>query len=76
VDEIKKHPFFKKINWKVAFERGMLPPFVPKIENPLDTSNFAIDFTSMSKEDSPANSVSGALFKGFSYVDLNESPPG
>jgi hypothetical protein len=76
VDEIKSHPFFKVIDWKKALQREMVPPFVPKFENPLDTSNFAVEFTSMNKEDSPANSVNGAIFKGFSYVDLTESPPG
>lgn len=76
VEDIKKHPFFKKVNWEVALDRGMIPPFVPKFENPLDTSNFAVEFTAMPKEDSPTILLTDAIFKGFSYVDLTESPPG
>jgi len=38
VDEIKNHPFFKGIDWdNIRCSNG---PFVPKLEHPLDTSNF------------------------------------
>lgn len=38
VEEIKNHPFFKSIVWdKVHL---MTAPFIPKIKNPEDTSNF------------------------------------
>lgn len=36
--EIKKHPWFKGINW--ALIRNEKPPLIPHISNPLDTSNF------------------------------------
>lgn len=36
--EIKSNPWFKGINW--ALIRNEKPPLVPRISNPLDTSNF------------------------------------
>jgi len=35
---IKDHPFFKSIKWQLM--RNLTPPFVPKLNGPLDTSNF------------------------------------
>lgn len=37
-EEIKKHEFFKGVNWKKI--RNMKPPFVPKLRNQIDTSYF------------------------------------
>ncbi|KJE92633.1 serine/threonine-protein kinase ppk14 [Capsaspora owczarzaki ATCC 30864] len=36
--DIKKHPFFKSINWPLL--HNAQPPIVPKLSHPLDTSNF------------------------------------
>ncbi|KAG9326931.1 hypothetical protein KVV02_001881 [Mortierella alpina] len=41
VDEIKAHPFFKGIDWTNI--RKAIPPFLPVIETPDDTSNFRFD---------------------------------
>ena len=38
VEEIMKHPFFKKINWKNI--RSMKAPFIPDIKNDYDTHYF------------------------------------
>jgi serine/threonine protein kinase len=40
-DEIKRHPFFKDIDWDDI--RAHQAPIVPRIEHPLDTSNFPVD---------------------------------
>eukprot|EP01098_Paradermamoeba_levis_P012892 TRINITY_DN5743_c0_g1_i1.p3 TRINITY_DN5743_c0_g1~~TRINITY_DN5743_c0_g1_i1.p3 ORF type:complete len:145 (-),score=56.41 TRINITY_DN5743_c0_g1_i1:92-526(-) len=37
-DEIKKHPFFKGIDWKTL--RKTKPPFIPKLTSMIDTSCF------------------------------------
>ena len=37
-DEIKKHPFFKGLDWNNI--RKMTPPFIPKLKNEYDTSYF------------------------------------
>ncbi|ORZ28801.1 hypothetical protein BCR41DRAFT_316294 [Lobosporangium transversale] len=41
VEEIKAHPFFKNIDWDNI--RKSIPPFLPVIETPDDTSNFRFD---------------------------------
>eukprot|EP01113_Clastostelium_recurvatum_P014487 TRINITY_DN1788_c3_g1_i1.p1 TRINITY_DN1788_c3_g1~~TRINITY_DN1788_c3_g1_i1.p1 ORF type:complete len:755 (+),score=211.99 TRINITY_DN1788_c3_g1_i1:160-2424(+) len=38
VDEIKKHPFFKGIDWEHI--RDVVPAFLPRLENEQDTSYF------------------------------------
>lgn len=46
-DELKRHPFFKSINWSDLAARRTPAPFTPKIANELDVSNFSEEFTSM-----------------------------
>ncbi|KAF9182502.1 Serine/threonine-protein kinase MRCK alpha [Haplosporangium sp. Z 11] len=41
VEEIKAHPFFKDVDWDNI--RKAVPPFLPIIEAPDDTSNFRFD---------------------------------
>lgn len=36
--DIKKHPFFKGINWSLL--HNTTPPIIPKLSHPMDTSNF------------------------------------
>ncbi|XP_070578198.1 ribosomal protein S6 kinase alpha-5-like [Ptychodera flava] len=70
-DEIKKHPFFKSIDWDDLAARKVPPPFKPRINGEMDTSNFAEEFTNMIPADSPAavpKTADGRLFKGYSYV--------
>ena len=37
-EEIKKHPFFKGVNWKKI--KDMKPPFIPNLKNDFDTKYF------------------------------------
>ena len=37
VDMIKKHPFFKNIDWDAIFNKKINPPFKPRIKNEADT---------------------------------------
>ncbi|KAL4237354.1 Ribosomal protein S6 kinase alpha-5 [Mactra antiquata] len=69
-DEIKRHRFFKGINWSDLAAKRIPAPFVPKIKHELDVSNFADEFTLMQAADSPAVvPLNGEkLFKGYSYV--------
>jgi len=39
-EDVKKHKWFKGIDWVKAFNREMKPPFVPAYQSPNDTSNF------------------------------------
>ena len=42
VEEIKAHPFFKKVDWKNI--RNTKAPFIPKLENDYDTKYFEEEF--------------------------------
>jgi len=72
IDEIKRHPFFKTLNWKKLINGDIPVPIKPHIEKDIDTRNFDAIFTSQAPVDSPFEGVlspnSNNLFKGFSYV--------
>ncbi|XP_046676934.1 ribosomal protein S6 kinase alpha-5-like isoform X2 [Homalodisca vitripennis] len=69
-EELKRHPFFRKINWDDLARKAIPAPFVPKITNELDVSNFSEEFTKMVPADSPAVVPPNydKVFKGYSYV--------
>ena len=71
-DEIKRHPFFKEIDWNAILDKRIKPPFIPKLKNPFDTKYVDNEFlTQPNNEDSDIadSSVSSKddLFKDFSY---------
>lgn len=39
-EDIKKHKWFKGLDWEKCFERKIKPPYVPAYRAPNDTSNF------------------------------------
>jgi len=41
MDDIKRHPFFKEIDWKGIREKA--PPFQPSLDDELDTSYFTLE---------------------------------
>ncbi|CAG8483366.1 5876_t:CDS:10, partial [Racocetra fulgida] len=71
-EEIKRHPFFKGVNWDDMLAKKVPPPFYPTISSPTDTSNFDEEFT---REDPVLTPVHSKLtmenqdeFLHFSYV--------
>lgn len=40
--DIKNHRFFDIMNWKLLYQRGVVPPYKPVIHSDSDTSNFGI----------------------------------
>lgn len=44
-EELKKHPFFKGINWKNVYDKKYKPSFIPKVKYDEDLSNFDRMFT-------------------------------
>lgn len=68
--EIKRHPFFKNIDWDQLSKKQMPAPFKPLIRDELDTSNFSDDFTKLPIADSPTAVPhnSDRLFRGYSFV--------
>jgi serine/threonine protein kinase len=72
---IKKHRFFRKIDWKKLEARELEPPIQPMITDPELAENFSTEFTELSL--SPAVAASGLwpqsaakddVFGGFSFV--------
>ena len=73
-EDVKKHPFFKGINWDDAFQRKIKPPFIPRLKSDTDLRYFDTMFTdepingtqrkyTREREREPSNE-----YKGFSYV--------
>lgn len=58
-DEVKKHPWFAKINWNETLKRGLKPP-KPKIK-PIPQVHLSTDFT-------PDTSSKGNHLKGWVYI--------
>jgi len=73
--ELKRHPWFKPIDWEKLMRREIEPPFKPRVQNPLDTSNFDEEFTSQAiDEDEEGQKVAkggNTHFDGFTYADKN-----
>ena len=36
ISEVLSHPFFNEIDWTVAEERKLTPPYIPKVKNKYD----------------------------------------
>ncbi|KAJ3339424.1 Serine/threonine kinase [Gonapodya sp. JEL0774] len=71
-DEIKKHPFFRGVDFEGMLQLKYPAPFLPKVKNTKDTSNFDSEFTREQPVLTPTNNVLSARdqeeFRGFSYV--------
>lgn len=70
VREVKRHRFFKGLNWDDLAAKKIPAPFIPKIVHEMDVSNFSEEFTNMPPTESPAivPNMGDKLFKGYSYV--------
>ncbi|XP_053576111.1 serine/threonine-protein kinase MRCK alpha [Bombina bombina] len=72
ISDFKKHPFFKGIEWDNI--RRMVPPYIPEVDSPLDTSNFDVDDESLKHSEtlppSNHNGFSAHLlpFVGFTFT--------
>lgn len=49
-NDIKQHPWFKRINFDAIANRTIKAPIVPRIKNDLDTSNFDITYAGDSQK--------------------------
>ena len=38
--DVKNHRFFDIINWKLMYQKGVVPPYKPVVKSENDTSNF------------------------------------
>jgi len=78
-DDIKKHPWFKDIDWDLLSQKKVNPPFKPKVRSEFDTDNFDEEFTSEEAYDSYMPDSNMKLlnkhdkdFEDFTYVPKND----
>ncbi|KAI9309974.1 serine/threonine-protein kinase SCH9 [Zopfochytrium polystomum] len=73
-DEIRSHPYFEDVDWEKLMKRQVKPPFKPKVESEIDTSNFDPVFTeampvdSLPRNSAPLSETMQQNFKGFTYT--------
>ncbi|XP_010896924.2 ribosomal protein S6 kinase alpha-5 isoform X1 [Esox lucius] len=69
-DNVKKHPFYQKLNWEDLAAKRVPAPFKPVIRDELDVSNFAEEFTEMDPTYSPAALPQNCdrIFQGYSFM--------
>ncbi|XP_069750020.1 ribosomal protein S6 kinase alpha-5-like isoform X6 [Narcine bancroftii] len=68
--EIKRHPFFKGLNWDDLLAKKIPAPFKPVIRSEMDVGNFAEEFTEMDPTYSPASVPHSGdrIFQGYSFI--------
>lgn len=75
--ELKRHPWFAKIDWKKLMLKELDPPFKPFVSGPEDTRNIDKMFTNEEpKETLPQNQLSPKTkmdnhFPEFTYQPVN-----
>ena len=74
IDDIKKHDFFKGIDFNKVFEKKEIPPFIPQIQNDFDLKYFNSKFTSMELQSFDSETIlnnnnDNKEFEGFSYYE-------
>jgi len=71
-DPLKKHAFFRHIDWKDLYDRNVEPPFKPAVSCEEDVSQFDQRFTKETPVDSPCDKMLSdsvdKIFQGFTYV--------
>ncbi|KAG7402360.1 hypothetical protein PHYBOEH_000068 [Phytophthora boehmeriae] len=70
VQALKRHPFFKQIDWTKMEGLRVPPPKVPSVSHEADTSNFDKKFTDMPASDLMCDAVveeHNKMFRGFSF---------
>ncbi|XP_066520700.1 serine/threonine-protein kinase N2 isoform X1 [Hoplias malabaricus] len=73
-EEVKKHPFFRNVDWGALLAKKTQPPFVPTIKGREDVSNFDDEFTSEApiltppREPRVLTTSEQELFTDFDYI--------
>ncbi|EHB07041.1 Protein kinase C iota type [Heterocephalus glaber] len=72
--DVKKHPFFRNVNWHMMERKQVVPPFKANISRGLGLDNFDPQFTNESVRLSPDDNdivrkIDGYEFAGFEYIN-------
>lgn len=77
-EEIKRHPFFKDIDWDKLLLKQVVPPFIPETHGSTDTSNVDSEFTDEMPQETPVMesdlSTNRDVFDNFSFVNDSNVP--
>ena len=69
-EDIKKHPYFKDVDWEKYLKKEIKPPFIPKLKSDTDLKYFDKVFTdeciNTTKENIPRSRIQSDYF-GFTY---------
>ncbi|TYZ60150.1 hypothetical protein PybrP1_003117 [[Pythium] brassicae (nom. inval.)] len=70
VQAIKKHAFFRDIDWHLLAQKKLAPPIVPSVESNTDTSYFSEEFTKLAvgRPSAGAEDDAAKLFDRFSFI--------
>ena len=74
IENIKKHIYFKDINWDDVFNKKMNPPFIPILNNDEDLRYFDKEFTEESILDTNSNDTQTenyTYYNEFTYYNVN-----
>lgn len=64
-DDVKKHKWYKEINWETVPNRALVPPLIPQVSDPTDTSMFD-KYPESTESTAPiVRDQDNALFEGF-----------
>jgi hypothetical protein len=71
-EDIKRHLFFKDVNFDDVYHKRIPPPYFPTIKGATDTSNFDQEFTREQPTLTPVHTQLSAAdqqeFAGFSWI--------
>ncbi|CAO1406792.1 unnamed protein product [Diamesa tonsa] len=78
-DSIRKHPFFKDMDWEALEQRKVRPPFRPRVRSARDAINFDTEFTKEEPVLTPVPAdvtrcINQDEFSGFSFVNKEFGP--
>lgn len=62
--ELMAHPFFSDVDWEALGRKQVIPPFKPKLQSDLDTSNFDPEFTNALETNNSLHERAAALANG------------
>jgi len=78
-EEIKQHPFFRKVDFEAMFRKEIKPPFKPKVRSEMDTKYVDNEWLLEKVKDTPVQETASMMaaqnqFPGFTYnpeVEIN-----
>ncbi|XP_070500919.1 protein kinase C [Chironomus tepperi] len=78
-ESIRKHPFFKEMDWDALEQRKVRPPFKPRVRSARDAVNFDTEFTREEPVLTPVPAdiircINQDEFAGFSFVNKDYGP--